>query len=247
MSSTNRKSKSSPRQVSCNPLKPVTILLAQGQSVIHAGVRSLIQDISGIRIVAETDKGAEVLQLIAAKYPDIVLIDSALSGFNGLELVAKIKADFPHIRIIILSLDENTQSVCQALRAGASAYILSDVDIDELCLAIRSAMRGSIYVGASVSQPAFTEILFREPGIPETPDLGNSSLESLTPRHREILQLMVEGLSLKKIAQSLRLSIKTVEAHKRQIMERLGIQNIADFVRYAIRSGIINEKLKQKK
>jgi len=239
MPSENRKAKSPAWLVSCDPLKPVTIMLAQGRSLMRAGVRSLLQDIVGIKIVAETDEGQEVLPLIAAKRPDIVLIDNALSGPKGLDLSAQIKNDFPDVRIIILSLDGSSHYVCKALHAGASAYILGDVDGDELCLAIRSAMRGGIYLGTSVSRPSFTDILSGKSSAAEASAPEESSLDSFSPRQREILQMIVEGFTVKKIARHLNLSVKTVEAHRRQIMDKLEIQNIAGLVRYAMRSGII--------
>ena len=239
MSSKNSKAKSPVWQVSCDPLKPVTIILAHGQSLTRAGVRSLLQDIVGIQIVGETDEGQEAMQLIAEKRPDIVLIDNALSGPKGPDLSASIRNDFPEVRIIILSLNGSSQSVCKELHAGASAYILSDVDGDELCLAICSAMRGGIYLGTSVSRPSFTDMLSGESSTEETPATEKISFASFSPRHREILQMIVEGFPVKKIALHLNLSVKTVEAHRRQIMDRLEIQTIAGLVRYAMRSGII--------
>ncbi|MDQ7786645.1 MAG: response regulator transcription factor [Thermodesulfovibrionales bacterium] len=235
----NREEKSPVWQISSDLLNPVTIILAHRQSLTRAGVRSLLQDIVGIQIVGETDEGQEVLQLIAAKRPDIVLIDNALSGPKGPDLSAQIKNDFPEVRIIILSLDGSSHYVCKALHAGASAYILSDVDGDELCLAILSAIRGGIYLGTSVSRPSFTDMLSGESSAAETPAPEKSSLDSFSPRHREVLQMIVEGFSVKKIARHLNLSVKTVEAHRRQIMDKLEIQTIADLVRYAMRSGII--------
>jgi DNA-binding NarL/FixJ family response regulator len=239
MPSKNRKAKSPVWLVSCDPLKPVTIILAQGRPLMRAGVRSLLQDIGGIKIVAETDEGQEVLPLIASKRPDIVLIDNALSGPKGMYLSAQIKNDFPEVRIIILSLDSSSHYVCKALHAGASAYILSDVDGDELCLAIRSAMRGGIYLGTSVPRPSFTDILSGESSAAKTSATEKSAFESFSPKQREILQMIVEGFPVKNIARHLNLSVKTIEVHRRQIMDKLEIRNIADLVRYAMRSGII--------
>lgn len=239
MAVNNEKMKEPSWQLSDNPVKPVTIILAFGQYLVRAGVRSLLQDTAGIQVVAETNEGQELLRLITVNLPDIVLTDNAVSGLNESELLRKIRHDFPGVRTMILSCDASEESVCRAFRSGVSAYVLNDIDGEELCLAIRSAMRGAKYLGTSVPRPSFTDILSAEQHAAEEPVSGTDALESLSPRHREILRMIVEGVTLKKIARHLNLSVKTVEVYRRQIMDRLGIQTIGGLVRYAMRSGII--------
>lgn len=213
-------------------MKPIRILLADDHTLVRAGIRSLLKNMEGIEVIAEAGDGREALRLVRAHRPDVVLMDIAMPGLNGLEAAARIAKKIPHVRVIILSMHINEEYVLQALRAGAAGYMVKGADAAELEIAIRAVARGETYLSPAVSKHVVTDYIQRISG--ET-----SPLELLTPRQREVLQLIVEGYSTKKIAHTLKISVKTVETHRMQLMERLDIHDIAGLVRYAIRVGLV--------
>jgi len=210
----------------------IHVLLVDNHTLVRAGLRALLQNIQGIQVIAEAGDGREALRLIANHQPDLVLLDIAMPEMNGLEAAAHIVKEFPLVRVIILSMYANEEYVLQALRIGAMGYLLKDADINELELALRSIYRGETYLSPAVSKHVVTNYLRR---------VGNesSSLEQLTSRQREILQLIAEGKTTKEIAQILYISVKTVETHRMQLMKRLEIYDVAGLVRYAIRMGLL--------
>ncbi|OGE23796.1 MAG: DNA-binding response regulator [Candidatus Dadabacteria bacterium RBG_19FT_COMBO_40_33] len=213
-------------------MKPIRILLADDHTLVRAGICSLIKNMEGTEVIAEAGDGREALRLVRTHRPDVVLMDVAMPGLNGLEATARIAKKFPHVRVIILSMHINEEYVLQALRAGAAGYLVKGADAAELEIAIRAVARGETYLSPTVSKHVVTDYIQRISG--ET-----TSLELLTPRQREVLQLIAEGYSTKKIASTLKISVKTVETHRMQLMERLDIHDIAGLVRYAIRVGLV--------
>jgi DNA-binding NarL/FixJ family response regulator len=213
-------------------MKPIRILLADDHTLVRAGICSLIKNMEGTEVIAEAGDGREALRLVRTHRPDVVLMDVAMPGLNGLEATARIAKKFPHVRVIILSMHINEEYVLQALRAGAAGYLVKGADAAELEIAIRAVARGETYLSPTVSKHVVTDYIQRISG--ET-----TSLELLTPRQREVLQLIAEGYSTKKIAHTLKISVKTVETHRMQLMERLDIHDIAGLVRYAIRIGLV--------
>jgi DNA-binding NarL/FixJ family response regulator len=213
-------------------MKPIRIVLADDHALVRAGIRALAQNIAGVEVVAEAVDGRQALASIKTHQPDIVLMDISMAGLNGLEAAARVAKDFPNTRVIILSAHSNEEYVCQALRAGAAGYLLKDAGTSELDLAIKSVARGETYLSPAVSKHVIADYLRRTGG--ET-----GSLEILTPRQREILQLIAEGQTTKQIAHTLHISVKTVETHRMQLMERLDIHDVAGLVRYAIRMGLV--------
>jgi DNA-binding NarL/FixJ family response regulator len=179
--------------------------------------------------------------------PHLVLMDIGMAGLNGLEATAQISKDFPYVRVIILSMHLNEEYVLQALRVGASGYLLKDAGPAELEMAITAVSRGETYLSPAVSKTVVADYLRRvssQAGTAENPAQPKQAAEArpyeqLTPRQREILQLIAEGKTTKEIAQLLQLSIKTVEGHRAQLMERLDIHDVAGLVRYAMRTGLI--------
>ena len=212
--------------------KPIRVLLADDHTLVRAGICSLIKNMEGTEVIAEAGDGREALRLVRTHRPDVVLMDVAMPGLNGLEATARIAKKFPHVRVIILSMHINEEYVLQALRAGAAGYLVKGADAAELEIAIRAVARGETYLSPTVSKHVVTDYIQRISG--ET-----TSLELLTPRQREVLQLIAEGYSTKKIASTLKISVKTVETHRMQLMERLDIHDIAGLVRYAIRVGLV--------
>jgi DNA-binding NarL/FixJ family response regulator len=210
----------------------VRILLADDHTLMRAGIRSLLEKIPGVEVVGEAADGREALGLIKTRLPNVVLMDIAMSGLNGLDATARVVKEFPQVRVIILSMHANEEYVLQTLRTGASGYLLKDAATAELELAIQAVVRGDTYLSPAISKRVIDDYLGRVNGE-KTP------LDQLTPRQREILQLIAEGKSTKEIAFLLNVSIKTIETHRLQLMDRLGIYDIAGLVRHAMRIGLV--------
>jgi len=211
----------------------VRVLLADDHTLVRAGLHKLIESLPDLVVVGEASDGLKVLEMAEQFEPDLVLMDIAMPGLNGLEATSRLVEMRPDIRILILSMHQNSEYVRQALRRGAVAYLLKDAAPLELELAIRAVLRGETYLSPAVSQGVVTDYVQRlrsddEPG------------DALTPRQREVLRLIAEGQSTKEIARHLDLSIKTVETHRAQLMKLLDIHEIAGLVRFAIRIGLIS-------
>jgi DNA-binding NarL/FixJ family response regulator len=213
-------------------MKFIRILLADDHTLVRAGIRSLIQALPGIQVVAEAGDGREALSLIETHQPDVALLDIAMPGLNGLEVAAQVADNFPFVRVMILSMHATEEYVLRALRAGAVGYLLKDADTAELELAINAVTRGETYLSPAVSKHV-TEYVRR------VGEEAHSTLERLTPRQREVLQLVAEGHTTQEIARIMNVSSKTVETHRTQLMERLDIHDIAGLVRYAVREGLV--------
>jgi DNA-binding NarL/FixJ family response regulator len=212
-------------------MKPLRVLLADDHALVRAGFRALLKDMDGVVVVDEAGDGREALRLIEARRPDVALLDITMSGLNGLELAARVVSDFPPTRVIILSMHAGEEYVLHALRSGVHGYLLKDAGAAELEMAVRAVARGETYLSPAVSRHV-AEYVRRQGGEP-------GPLERLTPRQREVLQLIAERHSTKQIAQILNVSAKTVETHRAQLMEKLDIHDVAGLVRYAIRVGLV--------
>jgi DNA-binding NarL/FixJ family response regulator len=213
-------------------MKPIRLLLVDDHQLVRAGIQALLRGLAGVEVVAEAGDGREALRLLAVHHPDVVLMDIMMPGMNGLEATARIAKDFPQTRVIMLSVNTSEEYVLQAMRAGAAGYLLKNIRPDELETAIRAVARGERYLTAAVSKHVIDAYLHRVG--PEA-----SSLDRLTPRQREVLQLVAEGATTKEIGRKLGVSVKTAEMHRGQLMEALGIHDVAGLVRYAIRMGVI--------
>jgi len=221
-------------------MKPTRVLLAEDHALVRAGIRALLQNLTGVQVVAEASDGREALRLVKTYQPDVVLMDIAMAGLNGLEATARVTKEFPAVRVIILSMHSTEEYVAQALRAGAAGYLLKDAAAAELELAVTSVARGETYLSPAVSKHVIADYLRRAGGGAAGGDEGTPSPTALlTPRQREILQLIAEGHSTKEIAALLHLSVKTVETHRMQLMARLDVHDVAGLVRYAIRVGLV--------
>ncbi len=220
-------------------MSTIRVLLADDHNLVRAGIRSLIQELSGIEVIAEASDGREALSLIEIHRPDVVLMDIAMSGLNGLEATARVVRDFPTVRVIILSMHANEEYVWQALRSGAAGYMLKDAGTAELELAIKAVARGETYLSPPISKQVIDDYIQRVGGEVDKEKLERPLSERLTQRQKEILQLIAEGHTTQAIAQELNISVKTVETHRMQLMERLDIHDIAGLVRYAIRIGLV--------
>jgi DNA-binding NarL/FixJ family response regulator len=213
-------------------MKPIRVLLADDHALVRAGLGALIRSLKDIEIVSEASDGKQALELIALHQPDVVLMDVSMPECNGLEAAAQVTRDFPGVRVLMLSGHSSEEHVGHALRAGAVGYLLKEAGAVELELAIRAVARGETYLSPAVSKHVIASYLQRVGG-----EAG--PLQILTERQREILQLIAEGKSTKEMARLLHISVKTVETHRAQLMDRLDIHDVAGLVRYAIRVGLV--------
>jgi DNA-binding NarL/FixJ family response regulator len=213
-------------------MKAVRVLLADDHTLVRAGLRKLLESIDGMEVVGECGDGLELLALAESLQPHLVLMDIAMPGLNGLEATARVTKQWPAIRVMILSMHQNEEYVRQALRHGAAAYLLKDAAPLELDMAIRAVLQGGTYLSPAVSKGVLNDYVQRLRGEDQEPEL-------LTPRQREVLQLIAEGHSTKEVARRLDLSVKTVETHRSQLMKQLDIHEVTGLVRYAMRLGLL--------
>jgi DNA-binding NarL/FixJ family response regulator len=209
----------------------IRVLLADDHALVRAGIRSLLSAMAEVEVVGEASSGEEALELAQRQHPDVVLMDIAMRGITGLEAAAAMRERLPAVRVVILSMHSGEEYVLQALRAGAAGYLLKDAATGELELALRSVMRGESWLSPAVSRQVVEGYVQRTG--------GETAPEVLTARQREVLRLVAGGKSTKEIAFFLNLSVKTVETHRAQIMDRLGIRDVAGLVRYALRTGLV--------
>lgn len=207
------------------------VVLADDHTLVRSGIRALLASLPDVTVVAEAQDGREAVQLAHQHQPDVVLMDVAMPGMIGLEATERITHDLPRVKVLILSMHANEEYVCQALRSGASGYLLKDATASELESALGAVVRGDTYLSPRLSTKV-AEYL-RRVGV------GTRPLERLTPRQREILQLIAEGKTSREIAEILGISVKTVETHRTQLMETLDIHEVAGLVRYAVRTGLV--------
>ena len=214
----------------------VRVLLADDHTLVRAGLRKLLESIPDMDVVGEAGDGLALLAMLEEFKPHIVLMDVAMPGLNGLETTARLVKDWPDIKVLILSMHQNEEYVRRALRLGASAYLLKDAAPMELEQALKAVLRGETYLSPAVSRGVLSDYVLRL--RTEKP-----AAELLTPRQREVLQLIAEGHSTKVIARRLDLSVKTVDTHRSQLMRQLDIHEVAGLVRYAMREGLVSDDM----
>jgi DNA-binding NarL/FixJ family response regulator len=208
-----------------------TLLLVDDHTLTRSGLRLLLELIGDFEVVGEAQNGREAIAMAAELRPAVVLMDLTMPELNGLEAIRHILKDFPATKVLVVSAHLEENRVRDALRSGASGYLVKSAATSELEIAIHAALKGNIYLSPEVSN-----ILVRSlDGNP----LAGGMADPLTGRQREILQMLAEGKSTKEVAFALNLSIKTAEAHRCQIMNRLDIHDLAGLVRYALRAGLI--------
>ena len=213
-------------------LKPISILLVDDHPLVRAGIRTLLEKLPEVVVTGEATDGREALRMIREHPPNIVLMDIAMPGLNGLDATKRISAEFPGVLVVVLSMYTDQEYVRQAVEAGAAGYLVKGSAAAELEDAITTVARGEKYFTPAVT----TQIVEARPG--QSGD--RASIERLTPRQREILRLIAERHNTKEIAQVLSISIKTVETHRSQLMDRLGIHDVPGLVRFAIRTGLVS-------
>lgn len=218
-----------------NTQKPIRIILADDHPIVRAGIRSELEKMPDVQVAAEASDGREALDLVQAHQPDIVFMDISMKGLNGLEATARITKEFPKTRVIILSMHSTEEYFWQAIKAGASGYLLKKAAVAELPAALKRVVGGEIYLAREISGRLVQKLPLQQIAHQKGP------LEKLTERQREILQLIAEGQTTKAIALILKVSPKTVEYHRSKLMERLNIFDIPGLVRFALKSGLISQ------
>lgn len=216
-----------------NPEKKIRVVLADDHPIVRAGIRAELDRLPNVEVIGEVSDGREAIDLVAAQHPDLVFMDISMRGLNGLEATARITKEFPQVRVIILSMHQNEEYFWQALKAGASGYLLKKAATTELSTAVSRVLSGEIYLTREISSRLLKKLPLQQIAHQKSP------LEKLTDRQREILQLIAEGQTTKAIALILGVSPKTVEYHRAKLMERLNIFDIPGLVRFALQSGLI--------
>jgi two-component system response regulator NreC len=208
------------------------ILIADDHQIVRQGLRFLLEKESDLKVVAEADNGRTTVRLARELNPGVIIMDVAMPELNGIEATRQIITESPATKVIALSMYADRRFVVNMLKAGASAYLLKDCAFEELIRAIRVVLAHKTYLS-----PGVTDILVKDcqMGIPMN---EISAFALLTPREREVLQLMSEGNSTAKIADRLHVSIKTVESHRQQLMQKLNLRSVAELTKYAIREGL---------
>ncbi len=212
-------------------MKLTRVLLADDHTLVRSGIRALLSQLPGVEVVAEANDGRQALQLAQSHNPDVAVLDVAMPNLNGIETAIQLHQQFPGLKIIILSMHANDEYVLQAFKAGASAYLLKRSAVKELRAAFKALSAGDLFLSQELAQRVSMEQIRAAQEPPKEP-------EKLTPRQREILQLIAESKTTKEIALILDLSPKTIEFHRAEIMNRLAIYDVASLVRYALHTGL---------
>jgi DNA-binding NarL/FixJ family response regulator len=214
-------------------VEKIRILLADDHTLMRSGIRALLEDEPGLTIIGEAEDGRSAVAQACRLEPDVVIMDIAMPLLNGLEATRQIKQQCPHVRVLILSMHENEEYIRQVLEAGAMGYILKDAAARELISAIRS-----VYRGEAVLSPAVTRLVI-EDYLRWGGTRPQEEADGLSPREREVLQLIAEGYTSKQIAEILSISIKTVQAHRNNLMGKLDLHDRGELIKYAIQKKII--------
>ena len=210
---------------------PPTILIADDHRLLREGLRALLER-DGFRVIGEANNGRSAVRLAKQLQPDIVITDIAMPDLNGVEATRQICVEAPRSKVLALSMHTESRFVLGILEAGASGYLLKDAAFEELTLAIKAVLKGQVYLSPAISGVVLSQSLARF-----NPNARSDRVQ-LSKREQEVLQLIAEGQSTKKIAATLHVSVKTVETHRKQIMDKLDIHSVAELTKYAVREGV---------
>jgi two-component system, NarL family, response regulator NreC len=208
------------------------VLIADDHAIVRAGLRALLTAEVGLELVGEASSGEEALRLVETLHPDILVLDLSMADLDGIQVTRRVHVSAPEVRILILTVHEDEALLREAIRAGASGYILKYAAEDELLLAINTVQLGEIYVHPQMLRSLLVEQPKQKPPIPLPAEL-------LTPREMDVLSRIVQGYTNRQIAEELMLSVRTVEGYRANMMEKLGINNRAELVRYAREQGLL--------
>ncbi len=215
-------------------MSKIRILLADDHKIIREGLMALIRQQKNMDVVGEAEDGREAVNLAQEHDPDVVIMDVAMPGLNGMEATRQILSDGPDTKIIALSMHSDRRFVAEMLKAGARGYLLKDSAFEEMVIAVKEVMAGKTYLSPTVAGMVVDDYV-RRISFPAGTD---TSIPRLTPREREVLQMIAEGKSTKEVAAELTISVKTVETFRRQIMNKLDIHSIAELTKFALREGL---------
>lgn len=210
----------------------IRIIIADDHKIVREGLRALLEKQPDMQVLGEAENGRDTVAMAQQLLPDMVLMDVSMPDMNGIEATRRITGEFPQVKVLALSMHSDRRFAMEMLRAGASGYLLKDNAFEELAHAIRSVASNHTYLC-----PAIADLIIKDYINLAAKEEG-SVFSALTVREREVLQLIAEGKSTKEIASVLRVSTKTVETHRLQLMERLGIRSIAELTKYALREGL---------
>jgi DNA-binding NarL/FixJ family response regulator len=216
--------------------KTIRVILADDHPIVRAGIRETLKEVPGVEVVGEASDGREALKLVKTVQPDVVFMDISMPNLNGLEATERIIKAFPNVRVVILSRHENEDYYWRALKMGASGYLLKNALTTELKAALQRVVGGEVYLSREISNRLRDKLPLQQIARARSP------VEQLTDRQRDILQLIAEGQTTKGIALILKLSPKTVEYHRMQLMHRLNIFDIPGLVRFAVRAGLVSQE-----
>ncbi len=215
-------------------MNKIRVLLADDHTILRDGIRALLEDQSDMEVIGEAEDGLATVKLVAKLKPDVVVMDIAMPLLNGLEATRQIQRDYPEVKVLILTMHENEEYIRQVLAAGALGYVLKDAAARDLLGAIRTVNQGE-----AVLSPAITRLVIEDYlrwGDMRSEDTSNG----LTPREREVLQLIAEGYTNKEIAEILSLSVKTIQSHRTNLMNKLDLHDRGELIKYAIQKKIID-------
>ena len=212
----------------------ITIILAEDHHLVRQGVRSLLEKKDRFKVVGESNEGPQTIKMIQEMKPDVLVLDWMMKGLSGAETIQRVRKLSPKTKVIVLSMYDMEAYVLEALKSGASGYVLKSSQADELIHAIREVVAGRTFLSAPFSQRAI------EVYSQKTQASGEDPYQSLTSRQREVLHLSAEGMTIAEIAERLYLSPRTVEGHRANLMNKLNLHNQTELVRYAIWRGIIS-------
>ena len=210
----------------------IRILLADDHELVRNGIRALLEKLPGVEVTGEASNGEDAIRLVEKSEPHIVLTDIAMPGLNGLEVTRHLAKAFPNVRVVILSMYADEEHLYMALRAGAAGYLVKGAAREELELAIRAVARGDAYISPALSKHLIVN-------CDQAGDGGLTPLKRLSCRQTEVLRLIARSKTTKQIALDLNISVKTVESHRTQLMDRLEIHDIPGLVRFAIKVGLV--------
>jgi two-component system, NarL family, response regulator NreC len=210
-----------------------SILIADDHAIVRTGLRTLIQSEPALELIGEATGGYEAIELVAETSPDILLLDLSMPDLDGIAVTKKLKPEYPELRILILTIHEDEALVREAIKAGASGYILKRAAERELVSAINVLMRGDMYVDHALLRPLVDDAA-------EGPTLERAQIEELTPREQDVLRLIVLGYTNRQVGAELSISVRTVEGHRSNLSEKIGSHSRADLVRYAREQGLVD-------
>jgi DNA-binding NarL/FixJ family response regulator len=213
-------------------MNPIRVLIVDDHALVRGGIRALVEKIEGMKVIGEAGTGSEALELVKQLKPNLMLLDLTMPEKGGFEVLDHVTKKYPEIKVIVLTVHEAAEYAIRALREKAAGFLPKSAAPTELEQAIQTVIRGEVYISPETSQKALLEI-----GKGTT---KQDLLATLSPRQREVLRLIAEGKTTKQIAHVLEISVKTVETHRAQLMERLKIHDVAGLVRYAILVGLID-------